>query len=72
MQQLLEDPKLSHGGTGNPATAHWANKDDIGDAVVFGEELTALCGRKMIPQRDPANLPVCQRCQEIYDALPES
>jgi len=43
----------------------------MADAYVFGTELTALCGYRWIPSRDPEKLPVCPECQEIYETLPE-
>jgi hypothetical protein len=30
---------------------------------VLGEEITALCGEKFIPTRDPYQYPVCEGCR---------
>lgn len=35
-------------------------------ARVEGFEITALCGHTWLPERDPAPLPVCSRCVDIY------
>lgn len=35
-------------------------------ARVEGFPVTALCGHSWTPQRDPAPLPVCSRCLDIY------
>lgn len=35
-------------------------------ARVEGTPLEALCGHVWVPSRDPKQLPVCQRCKEIY------
>lgn len=35
-------------------------------ARVEGFPVTALCGHTWIPEKDPAPLPVCSSCLEIY------
>lgn len=35
-------------------------------ARVEGFHVIALCGYTWVPQQNPAELPVCQRCLEIY------
>ena len=37
--------------------AHYARKDDVARAYVTGEAITALCGKKWVPSRDPDPLP---------------
>lgn len=37
------------------------------EARISGTPLEALCGHVWVPSRDPSQLPVCQRCKEIYD-----
>src|SRR3990167_2040154 len=44
--------------------AHYARKDDVARAFVTGEAITALCGKKWVPSRDPSRYPVCPTCQE--------
>lgn len=36
-------------------------------ARVEGTPLEALCGHVWVPSRDPKQLPVCQRCKDIYE-----
>jgi|GEM_PF-172456 len=36
------------------------------EARINGTPLEALCGHVWVPSRDPARLPVCQKCLEIY------
>ena len=36
-------------------------------ARVEGTPLEALCGHVWVPSRDPKQLPVCQRCTDIYE-----
>lgn len=35
-------------------------------ARVEGTPLEALCGHVWVPSRDPKQLPVCQRCKDVY------
>ena len=51
--------------------AHYARKDDVARAYVTGEAITALCGKKWVPSRDPKRFPVCPDCKRIYESLPE-
>ena len=44
--------------------AHYARKSDITRAMVTGEAITALCGKKWVPTRDPSRYPVCPTCKE--------
>lgn len=37
------------------------------EARVNGTPVEALCGHIWVPARDPRQLPVCQRCQDIYN-----
>jgi hypothetical protein len=32
--------------------------------------VTALCGKKWIPGRDPGRYPVCPTCKEIFASMP--
>ena len=50
--------------------AHYAPKDAIADALVFGTPLQALCGKIWVPSRDPSRYPVCPTCAEIHASLP--
>ena len=44
--------------------AHYARKDDVARAYVTGEAITALCGKKWVPTRDPTRYPICPTCVE--------
>jgi hypothetical protein len=44
--------------------AHYARKDDVTRAYVTGEAITALCGKKWVPTRDPSRYPICPTCVE--------
>ncbi|MCJ7672290.1 MAG: DUF3039 domain-containing protein [Acidimicrobiia bacterium] len=44
--------------------AHYCKKDDIMRALVTGEAITALCGKKWVPTRDPERFPICPTCVE--------
>jgi hypothetical protein len=36
------------------------------EARFNGTEVEALCGHRWIPQHDPKQYPVCQRCLDIF------
>ena len=42
-------------------------RDIVFEARIFGIELTALCGHKFVPERNPENHPVCPKCKEIFE-----
>ena len=44
--------------------AHYCKKADIVRAHVTGEAITALCGKKWVPTRDPSRYPICPTCVE--------
>jgi hypothetical protein len=44
--------------------AHYARKDDVTRAYITGEAITALCGKKWVPTRDPSRYPICPACVE--------
>ncbi len=35
------------------------------EARVMGTPVTALCGKRWVPERDPAKYPICPECKEI-------
>jgi hypothetical protein len=35
-------------------------------ARIEGTPLEALCGHVWVPSRDPKQLPVCQKCKDVY------
>ncbi len=37
------------------------------EARISGTPIEALCGHVWVPARDPRQLPVCQKCKEMYD-----
>ena len=45
--------------------AHYVRKADIVRSAVTGEAVTALCGKKWVPSRDPERFPVCPSCKEV-------
>ncbi len=57
------DPDLEDG-----KVAHIIRKDDQMRGYVLGEEITALCGERFIPTRDPNKYPVCEGCREALTA----
>jgi hypothetical protein len=59
------DPDTSEGD----GYAHYADKTEITRAAIEGGTVTALCGFKFPPVRDPQRFPVCPRCKELAALL---
>ena len=60
--------------TGEPVVAHIVKTGPgesaagkVLEARIYGTPIEALCGHVWVPSRDPKQLPVCQKCKEIYD-----
>ena len=60
--------------TGEPTVAHIVKVGPGESAVakvlearIYGTPIEALCGFVWVPSRDPKQLPVCQKCQSIYE-----
>lgn len=41
----------------------------VDEARAKGLEVTALCGHRWVPTRDPIRHPVCQACMDVAAAL---
>lgn len=64
------ESKLDKSDVGSPDDhSHYARKEDITRAAIEGGFVTALCGVKFMPLRDPERFPVCQRCAELLKQL---
>jgi hypothetical protein len=60
--------------TGRPKAAHIVKTEPgesavakVMEARIYGTPVEALCGEVFVPQQDPAKLPMCGTCKEIYD-----
>lgn len=70
MSEQKTDPRTTDGDTdGAGDVAHYARKEDITRAAIEGGLVTALCGTKFQPVRDPQRFPVCRPCQRLLDQL---
>ena len=49
--------------------SHYVKKEKIVESAVSGKTVTALCGKKWIPTRDPERFPICPTCREIHAGL---
>jgi len=49
--------------------AHYVRKEKIVESAVTGEPVTALCGKRWIPNRDPKKFPICPTCKEIHAGM---
>jgi hypothetical protein len=60
--------------TGEPTVAHIIKTDPgenaaakVLEARIYGTPLEALCGHVWVPSRDPKQLPLCQKCKDVYE-----
>ena len=60
--------------TAEPASAHIVKTEPgenaaakVLEARIYGTPLEALCGHVWVPSRDPKQLPLCEKCKEIYE-----
>ncbi len=60
--------------TGEPTCAHIVKVGPgenaaakILEARVMGTPVEALCGHVWVPSRDPKQLPVCEKCKNVYE-----
>ena len=44
-------------------------KDIITEARVFGTPVEALCGYVWVPTKDPKTLPLCSKCETLWEAM---
>ena len=65
-----EETQLSEPGD-HERFSHYVRKEKILESALTGEAVTALCGKKWVPGRDPEKFPVCPECREIWEGLRE-
>ena len=63
-RELDTTPRTQDSDGDHDRFAHYARKDDVARAYVTGEAITALCGKKWVPTRDPTRYPICPTCVE--------
>jgi hypothetical protein len=68
--KVHEDVRIDTSNGDHDAFAHYADANEITEAMVFGTPIRAICGKVWVPSRSPKNFPVCPECKEIYDSLP--
>jgi len=64
-----EETALNEGDWGRDF-AHYTARAGVVEAMIYGTPVTALCGWRFVPRRDPLRFPVCPPCREIRDQLP--
>lgn len=71
--EVLPDSEITP-QTGEPVVAHIVKTEPgenaaakVLEARINGTPLEALCGHVWVPSRDPKQVPMCQKCKDIYD-----
>lgn len=62
IEPKISDPETSEG---EPEYSHIVNKRDWERGYFHGAWITAICGHRFIPSRDPDRYPTCPKCLEI-------
>lgn len=52
--------------------SHYVNKNDLMEAMLSGNPVTALCGKVWVPTRDGLKFPPCPECKEIWEGMPSA
>lgn len=69
MSDVLTEPTPTETDTDDPRLAHIVKPASaVTQAYIEGTEVTALCGKRWVPTRDPKGLPVCGRCRELAES----
>jgi hypothetical protein len=50
--------------------SHYVTKEDMMRGMIYGESVTALCGKVWVPSHDGDKFPVCPTCKDIYEGIP--
>lgn len=66
-EELLEREHVEPGD--HERFSHFVPKDKILESALTGKPVSALCGKKWVPSRDPEKFPVCPACKEIYERI---
>lgn len=66
------DVRLSNENGDHERFAHYVQKEDALEGLIYGRPVVALCGKVWIPSRDPEKFPVCPKCKEIYEQLADN
>jgi uncharacterized Zn-finger protein len=50
--------------------AHYVDRNDATESMVYGHPIMALCGKIWVPTRSADKFPICPLCKKIYDLIP--
>lgn len=75
LEAVLDHETVATTADGTPIHTHIIDRKNderpapaiVLEARVLGIELTALCGYKWIPSRDPIKYPICPKCEEMFN-----
>lgn len=68
-EQTKIDIEPTHDGDHERFTHIVVPASAVTEAYIMGTPVTALCGKRWVPTRDPGRYPVCPTCQERLDEL---
>lgn len=73
LSAIVEEDRIT--SSSEPVHAHIIDRGEdtrsaqaiVLEARVLGQPVTALCGYTWVPSRNPENLPICPKCEEIFE-----
>jgi len=63
--ELDQRPDVSNVDGDHERFAHFIAKRDEMPGYLEGRTVTALCGKRWVPTRDPSRYPICPTCREL-------
>lgn len=67
LEELLRQEQLEDGD--HERFSHYVPKHKVVESAITGKPVTALCGKKWTPSRDPEKFPVCPECKKVYESM---
>lgn len=62
---IRTDPALGDGDGDHDRFTHYVSKVELARARRKGTPVTALCGKRWVPDGDPSRYPMCPTCAEL-------
>lgn len=69
VDSVLDEHVVSTDDDEGSRYAHWVRSEDWEQGYIEGQVITALCGYRWVPSRNPDRLPICPRCRFVRETL---
>lgn len=68
IDQALSSPLLD-GSINDDDHKHFALAPDVAEGYINGTEISAICGYRLVPSRNPVGMSLCPKCEFFVDLL---